>query len=380
VTNAEKVDIAIVGAGIVGLAHAYIAARSGRRVAVFERNPAAIGASIRNFGMIWPIGLPAGALHETALRSRAIWIDLLQQAELPFLATGSLHAAYRDDEAAVGQEFCRKAPSLGYECAWLTPAETLERSRAIRTEGLLGALWSGTELTVDPRQIVGGLARFLTEPYGVRFFFDTAVRRVDASLLEAGEERWEPDSIIVASGDDFQTLFPECFRDSGMSRCKLQMMRTVPQPTGWALGPSLAFGLTFTHYPTFRVCDSLPVLKERIERETPELGEWGIHVMVSQASSGALTIGDSHEYGLVVDVFDKPAVNRLILGYARQYLRVPTLEIAEQWHGVYARHPDRPYLVFAPVDGVRVITVTNGLGMTLSFGIAEQTLGASVAA
>src|SRR5690242_12440552 len=105
-------DIAIVGAGIVGLAHAYLAARSGLKVYVFERNPAACGASIRNFGMIWPIGQPPGPLHEQAVRSRELWLELLREAGLPFLETGSLHAAYRDDEAAVGREFAERAPSL----------------------------------------------------------------------------------------------------------------------------------------------------------------------------------------------------------------------------------------------------------------------------
>lgn len=371
--NSNKVDVAIVGAGIVGLAHAYLAARSGRSVAVFERNPAACGASIRNFGMIWPIGQPAGPLYQTALRSRALWLEVLEQAKLPFLSTGSLHAAYREDEAAVGQEFAAKAPALGYECAWLTPQQTLERTRAIHPEGLLGALWSPTELTVDPRQVVRSLPAFLAERYGVQFFFNSAVQKVETSLLEASDHRCEADLIIVASGDDFQTLFPEYFRQSGITRCKLQMMRTPPQPHGWDLGPSLAFGLTFKHYPTFQICASLQALKDRIARETPEFDRWGIHVMVSQNSSGELTIGDSHEYGLAVDIFDKPAVNRLILDYARQYLRLPMLEIAENWHGVYAKHPEHAYMSFGPVEGVRVITVTSGIGMTMSFGIAEQT-------
>ena len=371
--SAKKKDVAIVGAGIVGLAHAYVAARAGRKVAVFERNPAAMGASIRNFGMVWPIGQPAGTLHATALRSRAIWIEVLEQAKLPYLATGSLHVAYREDEAAVGREFSEKAPRLGYECAWLTPQETLQRSKAVRAEGLLGALWSPTELTVDPRQVVRSLPGFLAERYGVEFFFNTAVQRVESSWLEAGDLRCEADLMIVASGDDFQTLFPAYFRGSGITRCKLQMMRTKPQPEGWSLGPSLAFGLTFKHYPTFQICESLQALKERIARETPEFERWGIHVMVSQNSAGELTIGDSHEYGLAVDVFDKPAVNEMILNYAREYLRVPALEIAENWHGVYAKHPEQAYMRFAPAEGVCVVTVTSGIGMTMSFGIAEET-------
>lgn len=369
-----KVDIAIVGAGIVGLAHAYLAARSGQTVAVIERNPAALGASIRNFGMVWPIGQPAGAMHQLALRSRELWIRMLTEAQLPCLATGSLHAAYREDELAVGEEFSQKAPSLGYDCAWLSPAEAISRSGALCIEGLLGALWSPTELTVDPRQIGRSLPRFLVERYGVQFHFNCAVQRIEDLSVQSPNLRVEARAIIVASGDDFQTLFPECFHDSHLTRCKLQMMRTAPQPAGWQLGPSLAFGLTFNHYPTFQICTALETLKKRIAQEMPEFDRWGIHVMVSQMPSGELTIGDSHEYGLEVDIFDKPEVNRLILDYAKTYLRVPKMEIAEQWHGVYAKHPEHPYLLCIPAEGVRVVTVTSGIGMTISFGLADRTL------
>jgi D-hydroxyproline dehydrogenase subunit beta len=369
----NKVDVAIVGAGIVGLAHAYLAARSGRSVAVFERNPAALGASIRNFGMIWPIGQPPGPLHKMALRSREIWLEVLEAAQIPHFRTGSLHVTYREDEAAVGQEFAEKAPALGYECSWLSPQETFARSHAVRSEGLLGALWSPTELTVDPRQVIHALPQFLAEHYKVQFHFNTAVHRVQPSFLETTFHRWNAGSIIVAAGDDFQTLFPECFHDHALTRCKLQMMRTVPQPQHWQLGPSLAFGLTFKHYPTFQICSSLPALKDRVARESPELEKFGIHVMVSQNARGELILGDSHEYSLAVNIFDNPAINRLILDFAANYLRVPSLEIAETWHGVYAKHSQHPFLSISPAPGIRVVTVTSGIGMTMSFGLAEQT-------
>ena len=152
------------------------------------------------------------------------------------------------------------------------------------------------------------------------------------------------------------------------------MLRTVPQPDNWQLGPALAFGLSFTHYPTFQICPSLPALRERIAGETPELVKHGIHVMVSQTSQGELTLGDSHEYGLAVDIFDKSEIDRLILDYAAEYLRVPTLALSQTWHGVYAKHHEKPYAIHAPHPRTRVVTVTSGIGMTMSFGLAEQVL------
>ncbi|MFT5261107.1 MAG: glycine/D-amino acid oxidase-like deaminating enzyme, partial [Gammaproteobacteria bacterium] len=48
----KQAELAIVGGGILGLAHAYYAAMSGINTVIFERNSQANGASVRNFGML----------------------------------------------------------------------------------------------------------------------------------------------------------------------------------------------------------------------------------------------------------------------------------------------------------------------------------------
>jgi FAD dependent oxidoreductase TIGR03364 len=308
------------------------------------------------------------------LRSRSIWLEALRDSGLHYRETGSIHAAYRDDEVAVALEFANKASSLGVDCAWLPAAEILARSHALSPDGLLGGLWSPTELTVDPSQVMREFPKFLAEELAVRFYWNSPVQRVDSHKLKTPEHRCEANYIVVAGGDDFQTLFPECFRENDVTRCKLQMMRTVRQPSGWLLGPALAFGLSFLHYPAFEVCESRWALKQRVERELPDFVRHGIHVLVSQTSSGELTLGDSHDYGLAVNIFDNPAINQLILDFAHRHLLVPNLQIREYWHGVYAKHPKLPWLTFAPSDDVRVVTITSGLGMTMSFALAEQTL------
>ena len=370
----NRVDLAIVGAGIMGLAHAYVAAERGLRVVVFERHERASGASVRNFGQIWPIGQPAGRLHELALRSRARWLRVLDAANLPSSREGSLHVTYRDDEATVAREFAERASDLGYSCAWLDRAAVLDRSVAVQPHGLLGALYSETELTVDPRVTLATLPKVLRDMFGVTMRFGTVVTAIDLPNIRAGRDTWTADSALVCSGEDFETLYPDVFASSGLTRVKLQMLRTEAQPAGWRLGPALAAGLTLRFYPTFGVCRTLSALRTRIAEETPEYDRWGIHGLVSQTSTGELTLGDSHEYGTQVDIFNREEIDELMLGYIRGFLKAPTLRINQRWYGVYAKHPEQPYLVLSPAPGVRIVTSPGGSGMTLSFGIAEETL------
>lgn len=368
-------DVVIVGAGIVGLAHALAAARRGLNVVVFERNRAAVGASIRNFGMIWPIGQPLGVMYDRALKTREIWLEVAPAANIALDPCGSLLLAYRHDEWDVVQEFIETTRHGNYSAQLLTPAEVAEKSQSAVTDGLLGGLWSTTEMTVDPREAICKLSGYLSQTYGVTFQFGTVVTEIAHPTVIAGGKKWTADRIFVCSGADFETLYPDIYAASSITKTKLQMMRSVPQ-RNWKLGPSLYAGLTLTHYSSFAHCQSLAQLKTRIETETPHFSKWGIHVMVSQNASGELIIGDSHEYGLNPDPFDKAEVNQYILNFLKTFAQAPSFEITATWHGVYAKIPGQTEFIVQPEAGVLIVNALSGAGMTLSFGLAEEIVAA----
>lgn len=367
----------VIGAGIVGLATARALAEKGYTVKVFERNDKCVGASIRNFGMVWPIGQPKGKLYERALRSREIWKQSCEEAAIWYNPVGSLLNVYEDDELAVIEEFA--AVNKGYrEVAVLTAEETIAKSPATNPKGLKASLWSPTEIIVDPREAIAGLPAYLTGKYGIEFHFAKAVSRVEHPKVYTGKEVHEADLIFVCSGADFETLYPETFAASGITKCKLQMLRTIPQGNNWQTGPALSAGLTLTHYGAFEECSTLAALKARVENEMPDYVKWGIHVMISQNGLSEITIGDSHEYGLTHDPFDRDEVNQLILSYLHKFTQIQNLQIAQTWNGVYAKLKGKTEFVATPESGVTIINGLSGAGMTLSFGLAEEVVSAAV--
>jgi FAD dependent oxidoreductase TIGR03364 len=371
-TSRKRFDDVVVGAGILGLAHAYELASRGRRVVVFERGARALGASVRNFGMLWPIGQAFGPLRQLATRSLQIWLEVLANSGLWHERSGSLHLAYRDDEAEVLREFAIESCGHGEPADLLCPAQVRKRTDAVNQDRLQLALWSPAETCVDPREVVAGLPEWLSRRFGVVFRFAQAVTAVEMPAVVAGAERWSADRVWICSGDELNLLFADEFQKCDLVRCKLQMMRSEPLGARSRIGPMLAAGLTLRHYASFRNCPSLPALCRRIADETPWFDRLGIHVLVSQNGHGELTIGDSHEYGATIEPFDKSEIDKLILDYLQTFLPTPGLRIGSRWHGLYVKHREEPYVVVHPAPAVTAITGVGGAGMTLSFGLAEH--------
>ena len=365
-------DVAVVGAGIVGLANAWTAARNGLSVALFDRHPQAQGASVRNFGMIWPIGQPAGTLRETALHSRDRWLELSHAAGLWNTTCGSLHLAYREDELAVLEEFSDESAD-DYRVQLLNRSQVLEKSAAANPDGLLGAMWSPLEMGINPCEAIASIPRWLHDNFDVQLNFGTLVTTVDhPTLTTSDSQSWNADRIVVCSGSDFETLFPESYRQLGVKRCKLQMMRTAPQPNDWMMGPFIAGGLTLQHYMSFRSCPTLTVLRNRIEEETPEINRYGIHVLAAQNNAGEMILGDSHEYGEEISIFDRAEIDHIILRELKRLIRPPSFDVTRRWHGIYAKPSEPSHVEFDPQSGVKIVIAPGGAGMTMAFGLAEQ--------
>ena len=245
-TERQRYDDAIVGAGILGLAHAYHLARRRRRVIVFERSPRAMGASVRNFGMLWPIGQPLGPLRQLAMRSLQFWLEVLASSGHWHERTGSLHLAYRDDEAQVLREFAQEMSAHGEIVELQTPDLIGQRTSAVKLDGLQLALWSPHEVCVDPREIIAGLPHWLTSRFGVVFEFGRTINAVETCRVVSGLASWSADRVWICSGDELHLLFADQFDEHGLVRCKLQMMRSDAYGQELRIGPMLAGGLTLT--------------------------------------------------------------------------------------------------------------------------------------
>jgi FAD dependent oxidoreductase TIGR03364 len=364
----------VIGAGIVGLATARALAVRGYNVTVIERSEKAVGASIRNFGMVWPIGQPEGTLYQRALLAKSIWKEVLTGAKCWRHEGGSLHMAYEQDEKEVLQQFVEVS---GYRpVSFLSPEETLVKSPAVNPKGLLGSLYSEDEMIVDPRQAIWAIPGYLTEKYGVNFVWNTAIHEVQYPSVFGGGKQWSADEIYVCSGQDFETLYPEEFLAAPLTKCKLQMLRLEAQPDDWKIGPALCGGLSLIHYPGFRAASSLSKLKTRYEDQFAEYLKWGIHVMASQNGLGEITVGDSHEYAKTFDPFDREFINTMILDYLDTFAQFKSPKISQTWHGIYPKLTNGDTeIVIRPASGVTIINGLGGNGMTLSFGLCEQVVG-----
>ncbi|WP_018964121.1 TIGR03364 family FAD-dependent oxidoreductase [Ancylobacter sp. FA202] len=362
----DSFDLAIVGAGVVGLGHAIAARRRGLKTVVIDRDAQANGASVRNFGFVTVTGQQRGECWRRAMRSRDIWAEIASRAGIEVVHRGLLVAVRRPEALPVLEAF--RATEMGEGCELLTPEATRERLPALTGE-LSGGLWSPHDMRVESRDAIPRLAAWLASE-GVEFRRESAVTAVEPGRVVTSSGTVSAARIVVAPGDDFHTLFEDRFTAYGVTRCKLHMLR-VSDPALGMLPGSVMTDLSLGRYLGYAELPEAQALKRVLEAEQAEHLTHGVHLIVVQSADGSLVVGDSHHYGATPDPFAPDFVDELILDeYAALFGRRPP--VTERWIGTYASAPDRLAFIDRPHDHIRLVVVTSGTGASTGFAIAEE--------
>jgi FAD dependent oxidoreductase TIGR03364 len=362
-------DVAIVGAGICGLAQALAAARRGKRVIVVDRDAQANGASVRNFGFITVTGQQSGDGWRRARRSRDVWVEIAAAAKIPILQRGLLVVARRLEARAVLEEFL--ATEMGAECELVEPGEIEAYGRGLLADQFAAALFSPHEIRVESREAIPRLAAYLAERFGVTFWRETVVRAAAPPRVETSRGTLEAETVVVCPGDDFRTLHPDRIAAYGLTRCKLHMMRLAPERLDAKL-PAVMSDLGMIRYLGYSELPATAALEKRLRIEQGDHIANGVHLIVVRGADNSLVVGDSHHYAATPDPFAPTHVDDLILDEYRQVFAGPMPPIAERWTGTYASAKDRLMFVDKPADSLRIVLITSGTGASTSFAIAEE--------
>ncbi|MEO7741660.1 MAG: TIGR03364 family FAD-dependent oxidoreductase [Usitatibacter sp.] len=362
-------DLAIVGAGIMGLAHALAAVRRGLRVVVIERDARANGASVRNFGFVTITGQEAGDTRRRALRSREIWEAVAREAAVDILQRGTLFVARRPEALAVLEEFA--AGEMGDGCELLSARDARGRLPQLRA-GIAGALASPHELRIEARDAIAAIAAWLEDRHGVVFSWSNPLLSIEGTTVRHAHGTLEAEAVVLAPGTAVGDFAPQYARRVELAQCTLQMMR-IAAP-GARLPAVVMSDLSLLRYGGLASLGSAAALRERVERECPRAIAEGIHLIVAQSSDGSLVIGDSHRHAALAGPFASAATDELILDELRALLDLQRVEVTERWLGHYAVATVKPLLRETLAPRVELVSVTNGLGMSTAFAIGEETI------
>jgi FAD dependent oxidoreductase TIGR03364 len=362
------VRVVVVGAGIVGTTHAVVARRLGHEVLHLDRDAEPRSATVRNFGLVWVSGRASGAELELALRARERWEDLGAAApDIGFRPDGSLTLARLPEEVRVLEEVANRGDAADRGVRLLSADQVRERNPALRGTFLAG-LWCERDAVVEPGRALPALRRLLERDGGYRFQGGRTVTEVHPGhVTDHLGVRHQADLVLVCPGAETQGPMAHLLVDAPVRRVRLQMAET--EPLGERLTTSIADGDSLRYYPAFRV----PALA-RLAPPEPIVARHHMQLLVSQRASGALTVGDTHDYEEPFDfaIDEEPYVH--LLGRLGELLGRPAPPVVRRWTGVYSQALDDSACWRRQVQpGVWIVTGPGGRGMTLAPAIAEDT-------
>lgn len=369
----EKCDIIIVGAGIVGLAHAYTAALRGLSVTVVERDHRCVGASIRNFGFITVTGQSAGAPWRRARFARDVWDTVAREAGIPVLHRGLWMLAIRPRARAVLEAFMQTPMAEGNSLHDAADAAAL--APMLHTAGASAAMYSPHELRVESREAIPRLAAWLAQRHGVRFLFGEAVLEVATPRVRTARRQLQAERVVICPGAELNGVGSGALEKHALKLTRLQMLRVRPEP-GFRLGAAVMSDLGLVRYGGYAALPEAAALRAQLEEDAAASLAHGVHLIAVQSADGTLVVGDSHHTFATPEPFAAAAVDSLILAHLREAVVLEQCEVVERWTGVYPTGAATDCVIEAPDPATRVVVVSSGTGASTGFGIAREVFDA----
>ncbi len=372
-------DIIVVGAGILGIAHAYHCLQAGLKVALFEKTDYPRAATARNFGQVVPSGF-ATKWQSYGRESLDIYKSIQKQMDISVRPGGSIYLASNAEELVLLQELWRINQDNHYNSELLTRSQCLEQFPGLQPSYVLGGLYFPEEVTVDPRQVGQRLIQYCIDRYDLDYYPHTLANEVsvtngEVELVTNHKQQYKAQKLFLCSGNEFQLLFPELFQASDLQLVKLQMLAIHP-PADLKIKSSILTGWTIRRYESFQECPSFRSIKTR-EDETAYHRQKGIHILFKQADDGSIILGDSHEYTPIQQpealAFDTDhAINQFILSEAQKIFQLDRALIRESWQGYYCQSASDDIFNQTIDQHIHIVTGIGGKGMTASLGYAKQ--------
>jgi glycine oxidase len=204
--------VAIIGAGVIGLAIAWRLAQRGAKVTVFDKGAAGSGASHAAAGML-AAHLEAEPREENLVAlnraSQQLWPAFGKELEaasglaVDLRTEGTLLLALTGDDQSRLKHVLAFQKSLGLPLEWLTTAEVRRREPHL-TPTISGAIFSPQDHQVDNRAVAAALREAVVKA-GVTLRENAPVERIVTSDNRAtgvgiAGETLSADTVILAAG------------------------------------------------------------------------------------------------------------------------------------------------------------------------------------
>ena len=341
-----SVDVAIVGAGVIGLSIAWRLAAAGLSVAVFERDAVGAGASLAATGMLAAATElePGGAdLLALALESQRSWPRFCDELEaeagldIDYRAEGTLTVAIGRDEVDRLRFRHELQARHGLAARWLDGAAARALEPALRPSVAAG-IFCAEDHQVDPRRLVPALRR-AAAARGATICEHLPVRSLDIVGGRVG-------GVVTAQG-----------------RCRAS---TVVIANGAWAGSGEVLGDVLA-VPVRPLKGQALCLRATARTGAPAHVVWTEQVHLAPKAGGKLLVGATVEECGFDPAVTAGAVFALLDGARRALPSVEDMEIEAVWTGFRpTSDDDAPILGATPIAGLVLATGHHRNGILLA--------------